>query len=59
MINSSPPLNAAVPETQAIEAIVRAGPRGAVWVAGIATAIVIALWVAFYLMVLVPRGPMQ
>ena len=55
MINSPPPA-AKVPETQAIEAIVRAGPGGALWVAGIATAIVLALWAAFYLMVFLPRG---
>lgn len=56
MINSAPPLSAARPETQAVEEIVRAGPGGAVWVAGIATFIVIALWVAFYVMVFAPRG---
>jgi hypothetical protein len=49
------------PETEdaRIDAIVRSGPRGAVVVAGIATAIVIALWFAFYFMVFLPRGSMQ
>ena len=57
MINSStPPLTASASDTQAVEAIVSSGPSGALWVAGIATAIVIALWLAFYLMVFVPRG---
>jgi hypothetical protein len=42
----------------AIDGIVRSGARGAVVLAGIATAIVIGLWVAFYLLVFVPRGPM-
>ena len=57
MLNSSPPpLTASGPETETVEAIVSAGPRGALWVAGIATAIVIGLWLAFYLMVFVPRG---
>lgn len=42
-----------------IDEIVRAGPGGAVAVAGIATAIVIALWFAFYFMVFLPRGPAQ
>ena len=48
------------PETDArIDEIVRSGPRGAVVVAGIATAIVIALWFAFYFMVFLPRGSAQ
>lgn len=49
------------PETEdtRIDEIVRSGPRGAVVVAGIATAIVIALWFAFYFMVFLPRGPVQ
>jgi hypothetical protein len=42
-----------------IDEIVRSGPRGAIAVAGIATAIVIALWFAFYFMVFLPRGPVQ
>ena len=32
------------------------GPRGAIAVAGIATAIVVAMWFAFYLLVFLPRG---
>jgi hypothetical protein len=54
MINTPPP-PAATSETEAIDAIVRSGPSGAIAVAGIATAIVIALWVAFYVMVFLPR----
>jgi hypothetical protein len=46
-------------EDARIDEIVRAGPRGAVVVAGIATAIVVALWFAFYLMVFLPRGSVQ
>jgi hypothetical protein len=53
MINTPPP--AATSDSEAIDAIVRAGPRGAIAVAGIATAIVIALWVAFYVLVFLPR----
>jgi hypothetical protein len=51
----------ASPETEEarIDEIVRSGPRGAVAVAGIATAIVIALWFAFYFMVFLPRGSVQ
>jgi hypothetical protein len=57
MINS-PPTQAAAPETEndAVDAIVRAGPRGAVAVAGIATAVVVVLWFAFYWLVFLPRG---
>jgi hypothetical protein len=49
------------PETEdaRIGEIVRSGPRGAVVVAGIATAIVIALWFAFYFLVFLPRGSVQ
>ena len=49
------------PETEdtRIDEIVRSGPRGAVVVAGIATAIVIALWFAFYFLVFMPRGSVQ
>jgi hypothetical protein len=60
MINSpAPPVAASGSESEAIDAIVRSGPRGAVAVAGIATAIVIALWFAFYLLVFLPRGTIQ
>jgi len=46
-------------EDARIDKIVRSGPHGAVVVAGIAAAIVIGLWFAFYLMVFLPRGSMQ
>jgi hypothetical protein len=36
--------------------ILRAGPLGAVVLAAIATAIVLASWFAFYLFVFLPRG---
>jgi len=45
-------------EITQLDDIVRTGPRGAIAVAGIATAIVIALWFAFYFMVVLPRGPL-
>jgi hypothetical protein len=57
MINSSPPPAASGSEDESVDIIVRSGPRGAVAVAGVATAIVIALWVAFYLLVFLPRSP--
>jgi hypothetical protein len=57
MINSSPPPNVAShSENESVEAIVSAGPSGALAVAGIATAIVVALWFAFYLLIFLPRS---
>ena len=56
MINSPSTQAASESESDAVDAIVRSGPRGAVAVAGIATAIVIALWFAFYWLVFLPRG---
>lgn len=45
------------PERQRhVEAVVARGPGGAFAVAGAAVAIVLALWLAFYLMVFVARG---
>ncbi|WDD96543.1 hypothetical protein Bsp3421_006757 [Burkholderia sp. FERM BP-3421] len=43
----------------AVDEIVRAGPRGALALAGTATAIVIALWFVFYFFVFLPRGVIQ
>lgn len=40
----------------AVDGIVRSGARGAAVLAGIATAVVVGLWFAFYLLVFVPRG---
>ncbi|SDN17162.1 hypothetical protein [Afipia sp. GAS231] len=57
MINSTPPQAATLgSEEERVDAIVRSGPGGAVAVAGIATAVVIALWFAFYLFVFLPRS---
>ena len=57
MINSPPPgTGASPPDDAAVDAIVAAGPQGAITIAGIATAIVVALWFAFYLFVFLPRG---
>jgi hypothetical protein len=57
MIISSPPqATTSGSEQERIDAIVGSGPGGAVAVAGIATAVVIALWFAFYLFVFLPRS---
>ncbi|MDQ2803497.1 MAG: hypothetical protein M3Y41_12765 [Pseudomonadota bacterium] len=57
MINSDPPTaGLGGSQEDAVEDIVRSGARGAVVLAGITTAMVIALWFAFYWLVFVPRG---
>jgi hypothetical protein len=43
-------------DDEAVDVIVASGSHGALAVAGIATAVVIGLWFAFYLFVFVPRG---
>jgi hypothetical protein len=43
----------------AVDEIVSRGPGGAFAVAGIATAIVVALYFAFYFVVYLPRGAVQ
>ena len=42
-----------------IEQIVRRGPVGAFAIAGVATAIVVAIYFAFYFVVYLPRGAVQ
>ena len=39
-----------------LEPILQSGARGAMMLAGIATAVVIGLWLAFYLFVFLPRA---
>jgi len=56
MINSSSSETRSKDDAK-VDEIVRSGPQGAITVAGIATAIVIALWFAFYLLVFLPRSP--
>ncbi len=46
-------------EDARVARIVGRGPGGAFAVAGIATAIVIAIYFAFYLLVYLPRGVVQ
>ena len=42
-----------------LDQIVRRGPLGAFALAGIATAIVVAIYFAFYVLVYLPRGAVQ
>lgn len=55
---TQPPMTSESPQQQ-IDEIVRRGPAGAFAVAGMATAIVVALYVLFYLFVYLPRGAVQ
>jgi len=55
MLNSDPVDDAVTSNDAAANAIRRSGARGAVVLAGLATAIVVAIWFAFYFLVFVPR----
>ena len=56
MINSGPETaEQRAAEEEAVHRIVSAGAGGAVTLASIATAIVIAIWIAFYLLAFLPR----
>ena len=46
-------------EDQLVDAIVAKGPSGAFAVAGISTAIVVAIYIIFYFVVYLPRGAVQ
>ncbi|HJS86836.1 MAG TPA: hypothetical protein VJ779_15380 [Acetobacteraceae bacterium] len=57
MLNAQPDDPAlAAAQDKAADDIVLTGSRGAIALAGIATAIVAVIWFAFYLLVFVPRG---
>jgi hypothetical protein len=59
MLNSEPPTgdgDTSVQQDAEVNAILRSGATGAVWLAGLATAIVVAIWLAFYLFVFAPRA---
>lgn len=56
MINSELENLDAAAEDEKVRQIVASGAGGAIALAGIATAIVILIWFAFYLLVFVPRA---
>ena len=56
MFVEPPPYDPDTDDQQQVDAIVGRGPGGAFAVAGIAVALVVAMWLAFYLMVFVARG---
>jgi hypothetical protein len=49
----------ATTEDRRVDEIVRGGPTGAFAVAGVATAIVVAIYFIFYFLVYLPRGAVQ
>ena len=59
MINSELPEQIENSADDRVNRIVAAGPGGALVVAGIATALVVGMWFAFYLLVFLPRGALQ
>ena len=59
MINSDLPERAESTADERVNRILAGGPGGALVVAGIATACVVAMWLAFYLFVFLPRGALQ
>jgi hypothetical protein len=59
MINSDLPEEAGDRADERVNRIVAGGPGGALVVAGIATVCVVAMWLAFYLFVFLPRGALQ
>ena len=50
---------ASAPKTNAVDVIVSKGPAGTFAVAGVATAIVVAIYLLFYFLVYLPRGAVQ
>ena len=59
MIDSELPEPTESTADQRVNRIVAGGPGGALVLAGIATACVVAMWFAFYLFVFLPRGGLQ
>ncbi|PSO21460.1 hypothetical protein [Bradyrhizobium sp. MOS003] len=59
MINTDLPEQTESTADDRVGRIVAAGPGGALTVAGIATALVVGMWFAFYLFVFLPRGALQ
>ncbi len=57
MINAEPALGQTCDaENAEVNAIVSSGANGAKMLAGLATSMVIMLWIAFYLLVFLPRS---
>lgn len=54
-----PETNSTEDEDRRVDEIVSRGPSGAFAVAGVATAIVVAIYFLFYIAVYLPRGAVQ
>ena len=48
--------DATAPDDAAVNSILRSGAVGAIALAGIGAGVVVAIWLAFYLLVFVPRA---
>jgi hypothetical protein len=56
MINSGPETEGSAVQETEVRRVVGSGAGGALALAGIATAIMVAIWLAFYLFVFMPRA---
>jgi hypothetical protein len=57
MLNSDPATGEVSTQQDAeVDAILQSGAKGAAVLAGLATAVVVAIWFAFYILVFVPRA---
>lgn len=56
MLIETDPASASVSDQAAVNEIVSRGPVGAFALAGTAAAIVVAIWLAFYFLVYLPRA---
>ncbi len=59
MAPPTPPPDSSHADDVAVDAIVRRGPAGAFAVAGVATALVVAIYFIFYFVAYLPRGAVQ
>jgi hypothetical protein len=58
-MNATPEPTSSDDEDRRVDEIVSRGPSGAFAVAGVATAIVVAIYFLFYIVVYLPRGAVQ
>jgi hypothetical protein len=56
MLNENPDNDGPEVDQAAVERIAHTGARGALALVTIATAVVVGTWLAFYLLVFLPRG---
>ena len=56
MLNANPDSERPESDELAVQRIVQSGARGALALVAIATAVVIGIWLAFYLFVFLPRA---